>query len=331
MESKESKEDVFPTWKSRICVAVSGRYLCANPNGRVSWISGDDQKDDTLWAFHRLEDGRFNIINVAGAADGQSYMASTTQGAQIWLKDNWSLRKWTIEKLSNGLYNIRILSGVKSFTSYLGCEGDGTKASTSYCRMLYTNCLASELKLDVPLINVSFKLDEGKVLSNTPAVIAQSTLPNTTSVEQSMSFSVTKSVTEESTFEKSAGVSLTVGTSFECGIPFVSNGEVSLELTASGSWTWGEAKSISTEVQATFPVVVPPNKQIECKAVLTKSKLTVPYVLTFGDGSTETGTWFGVSAWNLREELTESDLNAAEAQVNETKVKGNEVKENDEN
>jgi len=310
----ESKEDVFPTWKSRICVAVSGRYLCGNQDGYVSWISGDDQKDDTLWAFHRLEDGRFHIINVAGGADGKSYMTSTIQGAQIWLWDICDLSKWTIEKLSNGLYNIRIPSGIKSNTSYLGCEGDGTKASTSYCRLLHTNCLASELKLDVPLISVSFKLDEGKVLSNTPAVVAQSTLPNTTSVEQSMSFSVTKSITEESTFEKSAGVSLTVGTSFDCGIPFVSNGSVSMELTASASWTWGETNSTSQEVQATFPVVVPPNKQVVAKAVLTKSKLTVPYVLTFGDGSTETGTWFGVSAWNLREELTESDLNAAESQ-----------------
>jgi len=289
--------------------------------------SGDDLKDDSLWVFHKLEDGRFNILNVTGAEDGSSYLATTsTDGNTMGLVSNGNgdLQRWTIQKVSNGLYNLRILSSVQGNASYLGVVGDN-----GYAKLLSTNDSSSQLNLEVPIISVTFKLDEGEVLSNTPEVLAQETLPNTTSVDQSMSFSVTKTVTEESTFEESVGVSVTAGTSFECGLPFVANGTVSLELTASASFTWGQSKTISTEVQATFPVVVPPNKQVVCKAVLTKSKLQVPYVLTLGDGSVETGTWFGVSAWNLREELTESDLNAAETDVKEAEVKENEVKENE--
>jgi len=320
----ESKEDVFPTWKSKI--SLKGHYLYGNPNGIVSWISPDDHKDDTVWIFHRMKDGRFHIINAAGATDGRSYLGTSNGGAQMRLRENGNghLTRWHIQKVANGLYNIRILSGIYSNTSYLGIEGD-----KGYARLLFVDDTSSRLSLDVPLMSVTFKLDEGKILSSTPEVLAQQTLPNTTSVDQSMSFSLTTSVTEKSTFEKSAGVSLSVGTEFECGLPFVANGKISVELTASASFTWGQSKTISTEIQATFPAVVPPNKQIVCKAVLTKSTIEVPYVLTFVDGSVETGMWHGVSAWNLREELIESDLNAAETELMLTEVKETEVKEND--
>lgn len=318
----ESKEDVFPTWKSKI--TVKGHYLYGAPNGVVSWISHDDHKDDTVWVFHKRRDGRFFIINAAGAADGNSYLGTSNGGAQMRLRANGNghLTRWHIQKVANGLYNIRILSGIYSNTSYLGIEGDD-----GYARLLFHDDASSRLSLDVPLMGVTFVLDEGKILSNTPEVLAETTLPNTTSVEQSISFSVKKSVTEKSTFEQSVGVSLKVGTEFTCGLPFVSNGKVSLELTASSSFTWGQSKTISTEVQATFPVVVPPNQQIVCKALLTKSTLEVPYVLTFVDGSEETGTWHGVSAWNLRDEFKQSDLNAAETELMFTEVKENEVKD----
>merc|ERR1712060_303295 len=98
---------------------------------------------------------------------------------------------------------------------------------------------------------------------------------------------------------------MTVGASFESGVPFVGDVSISFDLTTSFEQTYGEEITRSKSVTATFPIAAPPNKKVVCDAIVTKSKLEVPYRFTFADGSVQHGKWLGVSAWGLNSEFKE--------------------------
>ena len=49
----------------------------------------------------------------------------------------------------------------------------------------------------------------------------------------------TETVSQTESWGNTVGASVTVGTTFKTGVPFVSEGEVSMEVSASYEHTWG--------------------------------------------------------------------------------------------
>jgi len=167
-------------------------------------------------------------------------------------------------------------------------------------------------ELNDPLVHVGFEIDQGIISSTAPHIVAEQTLANTTSTTQSMSFQVEESVDDTSFFESSTEVALSVGTSFETGVPYVEGGEISTELTTSFAQTFGETTSATKTVSGTFPLETPSKMKVVCKALVTKFNLEVPYVFTYASGTVEKGTWHGVSAEGLESQLEEESLDDIE-------------------
>ena len=65
------------------------------------------------------------------------------------------------------------------------------------------------------------------------------TITNKSGQMQTTRYTVTKSVTESSSFSHTAGASITVGTTFEVGVPLIAMGSISLSVSASYSYTSG--------------------------------------------------------------------------------------------
>ena len=78
----------------------------------------------------------------------------------------------------------------------------------------YSDQLFNFLWEDMKVDKVDFDLDAGKILASTPITLAEQVLTNDSNSEQSMSFSVNKTVTNTSTFEYSEGFTLTMGMEF---------------------------------------------------------------------------------------------------------------------
>lgn len=309
MDSKEEKQIVAPTWKTNI--ESEGKYLYCIADAAVKFDENSPDNLTRIWVFHPLQINLFNIINAGGANEQKTFLQIAGDGGSTTVgeKDDGSGRQqWTLQKVTAGpyagLHRIKNVRGVTGNNHVLGIRVPG------WVKLVPTdNNDASQMwKMKIPVVSVSFDLGNGVIQGSTPQVVAEQTLSNSTSINQSMSFQLAEKVEETSTFENSVGVSMMIGAEFECGLPFVGSGKISAELTTSFTHTWGKTETFSTEITATFPLVSPPNKKIVCKAVVTKSKLNVPYTFTFADGTEETGTWIGVSAWDLRDEVEEYAL-----------------------
>jgi len=313
MELKQN--NVLATWKTSIEVAGGSKtgktILSCNDDGTVIDLWNKiDKSGRQIWVFYMIQPNVFNILVSGGTVKGATFLSCTDEGTYMDLipyDDGSGRQRWTLHKVSDGVYNIKVFGGTQNNRTFLSCTADDNDQKIQYVS-LYNKDDGSgrqRWKLKIPVIDVSFSLDNGKILQNTPEVIASQEIVNRTSIAQSMSFQVAQTVQETSFFETTQGTSLTVGASFECGVPFVGDTSISFELTTSFEQTYGEEISKSKSVTATFPIAAPPNKKVVCDAIVTKSKLEVPYMLTFADGSVQHGKWLGVSAWGLNSEFKE--------------------------
>lgn len=87
-----------------------------------------------------------------------------------------------------------------------------------------------------------------------------------------------------------------------------------MEASSSNTWTWGKTTEFTTQYTATFPVRAAPNTSVRAISVVNQGTLEVPYVMHMSSRSsgvrvTTTGTWHGVSSWDLRHTITTLDPN----------------------
>jgi len=311
MELKQN--DVIATWKTSIEIfgptKTDNFCLSCTPDGARIDLWHVIESGRQIWVFYMIQPNVFNILVKGGTDKGATYLSTNEEGYKLRLSpndDGSGRQRWTLDKVSDGVYNIKVFGGTIKRTFLSGWEfEDGQGVQWVDLCDKDDGSGRQQWKLKVPLIDVSFSLDKGEILQSTPEVIASQEIVNRTSIAQSMSFQVAQTVQETSFFETTLGVSMTVGASFECGVPFVGDTSISFELTTSFEQTYGKESSKSKSVTATFPVAAPPNKKVVCDAIVTKSKLEVPYTFTFADGSVQNGKWLGVSAWGLNAEFKE--------------------------
>jgi len=311
------KEDmIYPTWNTEIRVSggtnAGEDFLSCTDWGLVDLYSENDGSGRQTWVFHAVQKNTFNILVSGGTNEGATFLSCTAAGlVDLYDKDDGSGRqRWTLEKVSPGVYNIVVFGGVDD-RKFLSCTAKGKvdlwKEDDGSGRQRW--------KLTVPVAYVNFYVDQGKIMSITPEVLAEQTLRNSSSVTQSMTFQVSETVTETSTFSNSWGGSLKVGAQIKCGLPFVASKKISTELTVSNTHIWGKTETISKKVTSSFPLVAPPGKTVVCKAFVSEAIMQVPYVFIFGDGTEETGIWEGVSAFGLETEIYEVEEKDEEKEV----------------
>jgi hypothetical protein len=147
-------------------------------------------------------------------------------------------------------------------------SGDGFRASQA----IHMIILAGGWDVE----EVTYDVNSSTIRGTTPEIIATTTVENDTGTAQSSTVNLSKSVTETSSFTFMTGFSLTVGTSFEAGIPLVVDGKVSVQGTATTQFTWGKSKSITTTVGEMVKVDTPPYSKIQATASMKSSNIDIP-------------------------------------------------------
>ena len=118
-----------------------------------------------------------------------------------------------------------------------------------------------------------------------------------------------KSFAQTENWSNTAGASITVGTTFKTGIPFIVSGEISTSVTAAFDHTWGK----TTYEELTYSTFVncpaPPGIKVTCKYLTKTAQLDVPYTMYLsrsgGVTKTATGIWTGVQTFNDHIEFIE--------------------------
>ncbi|XP_066921165.1 uncharacterized protein [Clytia hemisphaerica] len=166
------------------------------------------------------------------------------------------------------------------------------------------------------ILSIDYDLDNGKITDSKPEVLETIDNNNDSPADQILTFTykeTTGTSTENtSSFSNEVGASFKVGTKFSTGIPFIAEGQISMELTALYNHTWGKTKSISndfsTSSAATASVKANPYTKITCAFSVQKSDMDVPYTMTMKSGKKSSGTWKGVNCWDFKATFKEEPL-----------------------
>merc|ERR1719266_385808 len=250
---------------------MSGQYIESKLNGMVLDISGGNQK----------------------------------QGAELcmWPKHGGTNQKWMIT--SGGYIQSKLNGLVLDIVD--ANRKQGAKLHM-WLNVGWDNQKWKVSRVEKKLHYVTFDLDAGRILGNTPKVIANQMLFNESNLEQTFQFSYSEEIEETSHFENSVGVSLMVGTEFTTEVPFVAKATLKMELTTSFSHTFGKATRTGKKFVSTIPVKAGPKTKVNCNVTITQSNMEVPYTFHYKDGSKETGVWHGVSAWGITSRIQEFPL-----------------------
>jgi len=158
------------------------------------------------------------------------------------------------------------------------------------------------------ILEFYWNIDQQKVVSTMPEVIATQTYDNRDSdSEMEDVFVVKKEITNTSTFEHdhSLDVSIGVSTMFKAGIPFLATNKTTVEINTSTSNTWkfGEENTTTQSWEHSTPVKVPARGFIQRTGTVTRGNMDVAYraKIRAADGSISwiEGTWNGASTINL--------------------------------
>jgi Clostridium epsilon toxin ETX/Bacillus mosquitocidal toxin MTX2 len=166
------------------------------------------------------------------------------------------------------------------------------------------------------ILEFDWKIDQAKVLTNVPDIIATENYDNSKSSQPlNSTFIVNKEVSNTSTFSEEHGFEFGTGaaTEFKAGIPSIAENTttVTVDTSTTHNWQLGGENSTTQSYTHQSDVVVPAFKHIQKIASVTKGNLDVPYraKIRTGDGSIQwiEGTWKGVSTVNLVEKQVDID------------------------
>jgi len=266
--------------------SVHGKFLSAQSDGGVEW------NRDRYGSWERITFEQYGEDSGFLKSYHGKYLAATNKRRLEWNRD-WA-RGW--EKFKVYQYEDKV--AFQSYHGrYLSAQSDGSvdvdrtaKGSWEWFTVVPQNCLnniecdcskginENDYELEV----VEYHPGRGEVRAYTPERVGFQHIDNEdSSVEQSTQFAVSESVTETASFTHTAGASVTLGTSFEVGLPLVSKGQVSASVTASYEFSAGTEKSETKTMSATYNCVAPAGKNVSCEALLFKYRMTVPYTMTW--------------------------------------------------
>ena len=345
-----SNDDIYTrrSWESRwtqvsgklmnVAVSNKGRVWGVNRQGKIyrrtgsSWqeISGGAKQvsvgESGVWIVNGNHDiyyrsGTFGDVDTAGSgwetvsgklqwiSSGSNIVVGANKYGEIYYRRGVSSTNptgldWV--QVSGRLMQIDVdgdqAVGVnKEYKIYLSDVSDGCD-----CRSV------DEEGFD--LDRVEYDLN-GAVVSKQPARnVGKKIIRNRSSNTQTTKYTVSRTVTETSSFQHTAGAEVSVGTTFSAGVPFIAEGEISVSVTASYEYSAGTENSEEKSVQAEFACVGAPHKVTECDALMFSDQINVPYTrywIQKEDSScqcTDSGVFQKVTAHRLELGITERDL-----------------------
>ncbi|KAI3316824.1 hypothetical protein HD806DRAFT_551312 [Xylariaceae sp. AK1471] len=168
---------------------------------------------------------------------------------------------------------------------------------------------------DMKFVGVDYKVDEHKLLSNTPEAIGSDTVVNKdTGADQSTTITITQTKTTISIHEHTHGLAVKASFSWRFGVPVVADANnVTVEVSQHNEWKIGEHITETKSFTVTVPVIAKPGTKITATVTATKSEIEVPYVMTWKSAKTgyefkTEGVYKGTSYWNVHTILKKDKL-----------------------
>ena len=156
----------------------------------------------------------------------------------------------------------------------------------------------SKISGEINLVDMKFRTDASKILSEKPKVVAEQRLVNNSGTEQSMEFDF--AVTEGTTNSTSHQIGFKYGikTGFEAGFFGIAEAKYEVSFEFSHNHTFSESTTKGTTKTYKFPLKVPPHSTYVAKGMVHEAEMEVPYDLVFDFGGTRktiSGIWKGVA------------------------------------
>ena len=252
-----------------------GKFLSAQSDGTVDWDrSNYNSYEQISFVQNGKDTGSLKSI-------WNKYLSASTRHQLEWNRN--AARSWERfkvhqyeDKVAFQSYHGRYLSAQKDGT----VDVDRTRAYswewfTVYPQSCLNNiecdCSKTINRDDYEFKSVTYDTTGGHVKAFAPDRVGYQLIDNRDgSVTQSSTFTVSESVQETATFTHTAGASVTLGTEFSVGIPFVGEGKVTASITASYSFSAGNSRSETKTKTATFNCVASAGKSVTCEALLFK-------------------------------------------------------------
>ena len=159
--------------------------------------------------------------------------------------------------------------------------------------------------------NISYQTDQAQITQLSPEAVGTKEVDNRNATgSPSITFTVSKTVTETKSFTHTVGASVKVGTAFKTGIPFVAEGKVSVEVTASYEFEYGTQRSVSRNREVTFSCPGVPRRKTVCIVRLHYNKVDVPYTMVLkhkrkGCTCESKGIFTGVASTDMQMQVME--------------------------
>ena len=90
-------------------------------------------------------------------------------------------------------------------------------------------------------------------------------------------FQVTK--TQKTSFTHTAGVSVKIGMSWKAGIPLITEGTVTTEITSSLQFSYGSERTVQVSKDAEFNCVAPVGQRVKCSGMYSEHNVDIPYTM----------------------------------------------------
>ncbi|XP_063678168.1 uncharacterized protein LOC134814060 [Bolinopsis microptera] len=292
-----------------------GKFLSAQRDDTVDW---DRSNYGSLEVIRFVQNGK---DTGSLKSSWNKYLSASTKHHLVWDRSAaYSLERFKVhqyeDKVAFQSYHGRYLSAQKDGT----VDVDRTNANSwewftvhpqDCLNNIECDCSRTINRDDYEFKSVTYDTTGGHVKAFAPDRVGYQHIDNRDgSVTQSSTFTVSESVQETATFTHTAGASVTLGTEFSVGIPFVGEGKVTASITASYSFSAGNSRSETKTKTATFNCVASAGKSVTCEALLFKYRATIPYTQTWQHKRlpctcTSTGQFSEISADEMRMTITE--------------------------
>ncbi|KAK9677511.1 hypothetical protein RND81_11G148300 [Saponaria officinalis] len=168
-------------------------------------------------------------------------------------------------------------------------------------------------------VNVyEFDLDKARIYDVSLLYSKEHTWDNYTNDQGSGTADGRITITKSSTYSNNIGVSGSVSTTFETGVPFIFEGKIQVSVSGSYFHQWDETETEAQEVGDIFTCTLKPMKRTIARGVATMGKCDVPFSYVQKDYPTSggppvvtklsDGVFTGANAYSFHDEVRCEDL-----------------------
>ena len=109
------------------------------------------------------------------------------------------------------------------------------------------------------LLKVEYDTDKSHIYEYAPRRVTMQHIDNTrSSIEQSSTFTASRTISETVSYSHTAGVGISVGTEFKAGIPLIGEAKASVQLTADYQFSYGKQRTVERTYSSQYDCVAPP-------------------------------------------------------------------------